>query len=68
MVLVLFVVGGYYAYKYVVEPDTAAAVGCKSQHNNCMVNCRKSTSEAPQAQACQEECNRKAAACVEPKR
>jgi len=67
-VLVLFVVAGYYAYKYVVEPDTVAAASCKSQLNNCMVNCRKSTTEAPQAQACQEECTRKGASCVEPKR
>jgi hypothetical protein len=67
-VLVLFVVGGYYAYKYVVEPDTVAAASCKSQHSSCIVDCRRTTSEAPQAQACQEECSRKAAVCVEPKR
>src|SRR6266446_6006752 len=47
--------GGYYVYKYVVEPDTVAAASCKSQQNSCLVNCRKSTSEAPQAQACQED-------------
>ena len=68
VVLILFVAGGYYVYKYVVEPDTVAAASCKSQQNTCLVNCRKSTSEAPQAQACQEECNRRAAACTEPKR
>ena len=66
--LLLFVVGGYYLYKYVVEPDAVAAASCKSQLNSCMASCRKTTSEAPQAQACQEECNRKAAACTEPKR
>jgi hypothetical protein len=67
-VLVLFVVGGYYIYKYVIEPDSVSAVSCKSQLNSCMVSCRKTTTEAPQAQACQEECNRKAASCTEPKR
>ena len=45
-----------------------SAVSCKSQLNSCMVSCRKTTTEAPQTQACQEECNRKAASCTEPKR
>ena len=68
VVLAIAVVAGYYAYKYVLEPDAVSAASCKSQLNSCMVNCRKGTSEAPQAQACQEECSRKAAACTEPKR
>ena len=63
VVLVLFVVGGYYAYKYVMEPETVSAPSCKAQLNSCMTNCRKTTTEAPQAQACQQECSAKAASC-----
>ena len=66
--LVLFAVGGYYIYKYVIEPDSVSAVSCKSQLNSCMVSCRKTTTEAPQAQACQESCQRDAAACEARKR
>ena len=29
VVLVLFVAGGYYAYKYAMEPDTVATPSCK---------------------------------------
>ncbi len=69
VVLALFVAGGYYAYKYAMEPDTAAgAPSCKAQLNACTVNCRKTTTEAPQYQACQQECNAKAGSCEEPKR
>ena len=68
VVLVLFAVGGYYAYKYVMEPESVAAPSCKGQLNSCTVNCRKTTTEAAQYQACQQECNAKAASCEEPKR
>jgi hypothetical protein len=68
IVLILFVGGGYYAYKYAMEPDTVSAPSCKARLNSCLASCRKTTSEAPQAQACQEDCNNKAASCVEPKR
>lgn len=68
VVLAIFVAGGYYAYKYVMEPDTVSAPSCKAQLNSCMANCRKTTSEAPQAQACQQDCNNKSASCVEPRR
>ena len=67
VVLVLFAAGGYYAYKYVMEPDTVAAPSCKAQLNSCTVNCRKTTTEAGQYQACQQECNAKAASCVDPR-
>jgi hypothetical protein len=54
---------GYYIYKSVMEPDSVSAPTCKSQLNSCMVNCRKSTTEAPAAEACQNDCQRNAAAC-----
>ena len=68
VILAIAGAAGYYIYKSVFEPESVSAPSCKSQLNSCMANCRKSTSEAPQAQACQEDCNRKAAACTEPKR
>jgi hypothetical protein len=68
VVIALFVAGGYYAYKYAMEPDTVSAPSCKAQLNSCIANCRKTTTEAAQNQACQQDCNAKAASCVEPKR
>jgi len=68
IVLVLFAVGGYYAYKYVMEPETLTAPSCKALLNSCIANCRKTTTEAPQAEACQQNCNARAASCVEPRR
>ena len=63
VVLVLAVAGGYWVYKNVLEPETVSAPTCKQELNSCIARCRKSSSEAPQAQACQEECQRKAAGC-----
>jgi hypothetical protein len=68
VVLVLFAAGGYYAYKYVMEPETVSAPSCNAQLNSCTVNCRKTTTEASQYQACQQDCNAKAASCVEPRK
>lgn len=68
VVLALFVAGGYYAYKYAMEPESTSAPSCKAQLNSCTVNCRKTTTEAAQYQACQQDCNAKAASCEEPKR
>ena len=67
VVLVLFAAGGYYAYKYVMEPETVAAPSCNAQLFSCTSNCRKTRTEAPELQACQESCKAKAASCVEPK-
>ena len=68
VVLVLFAAGGYYVYKYVMEPETIAAPSCKAQLNSCITNCRKTKTEAPELLACQQACDGKAASCVEPKR
>jgi hypothetical protein len=68
VVLAIAIGGGYYAYKYAMEPDTLSAPSCKAQLNSCMASCRRTATEAPQEQACQQDCNRKAAACTEPKR
>ena len=63
VVIALFVAGGYYAYKYAMEPDSASPPSCKGQLNSCTVNCRKTTTEAQQYQACQLDCNAKAESC-----
>ena len=68
VVLVLFAVGGYYVYKYVMEPETIAEPSCKAQLNSCLANCRKTKTEAPEMLACQQGCDGRAASCVEPKR
>ena len=59
---------GYYIYKSVFEPESVSAPSCKSQLNSCITNCRKTSTEAPQVQACQESCQRDAAACEARKR
>lgn len=53
---------GYYAYKALTgagEPET-----CNEAFNHCMKTCRRTTSEAPASQACQEACRRDQAACA----
>jgi hypothetical protein len=68
VVIAIFVAAGYYAYKYAMEPDTVSAPSCREQLNRCTANCRKTNTEAPGVQACQETCKQNAAACEEKKR
>jgi len=68
VILAIAGAAGYYIYKSVFEPESVSAPSCKSQLNSCLANCRKTTTEAPQAQACQESCQRDAAACEARKR
>jgi hypothetical protein len=68
VVLAIAGAAGYYVYKNVFEPDSVSAVSCKSQLNSCIAKCRKTTTEAPQTQACQEDCQRNAADCEAKKR
>jgi hypothetical protein len=52
---------GWYAYKGLTgagEPES-----CNEAFNHCMKTCRRTTSEAPAAQACQEACQHDAAEC-----
>ena len=61
IVLVVAAAFGYYAYKALTgagEPES-----CKEAANHCMKTCRRTTTEAPAAQACQEACSRDQAAC-----
>jgi len=62
IVLAIAVAAGYYAYKGITgagEPES-----CKEAFNECMKTCRRTTTEAPAAQACQEACMLDQAACV----
>ncbi|HET7669664.1 MAG TPA: hypothetical protein VFK84_04630 [Burkholderiales bacterium] len=61
IIIVLLAVGGYYAYTEFMAPE--APPSCKAQLNSCVAKCRKSASEAPAMQACQDACQREAAAC-----
>jgi hypothetical protein len=63
VILALAGAAGYYIYKSVMEPGSVSAPSCKSQLNSCIATCRKTTTEAPAAQACQETCQRDASAC-----
>ena len=61
IVLVIAVALGYYAYQALT--GTGEAPSCKEAFNHCMKTCRRTTTEAPAAQACQEACQRDQAAC-----
>ena len=47
IVLVVAVVLGYYVYKTYTAPES-----CAEAFNHCMKTCRRTTTEAPAAQAC----------------
>jgi len=61
IVLAVAVAAGYYGYKAVSGEGEAPS--CKSAFSSCMKLCRRTTTEAPAAQACQEACQRDQAAC-----
>jgi hypothetical protein len=52
---------GYYAYKGISGSDGAPT--CRGALDTCMKICRRTTTEAPAAQACQESCQRDSDAC-----
>ncbi len=66
VVLAIAIAAGYYAYTAVSGGD--AAPGCKGAFTACMQKCRRTTTEAPAAQACQEGCQRNLTACERPGR
>lgn len=61
IVLAIAAVAGYYIYKAVMGGDEAPS--CKSAFAACMQNCRRTTTEAPAAQACQQACSGDADTC-----
>jgi hypothetical protein len=62
VVLAILVAAGYYAYKsLLLAPDEPPS--CKAALSSCVANCRKTNTEAPDVQACQERCSRTAEEC-----
>ena len=62
IILALLIGGIYYAYtQFVAAPKEPPS--CKAKLNACSVNCRRTATEAPAMQACQESCQREAASC-----
>ena len=62
-IVILAVIGvlGYYGWKALMEDETTPT--CSAEQNSCLARCRKTSTEAPAMQACQEECARRFAAC-----
>ena len=61
LVVAIAVVAGYYAYKGVMGVDETPT--CNSTFTACMQSCRRTSTEAPAAQACQEACKSDFDAC-----
>ena len=61
VVIAIAVVAGYYVYKGVTGGGEAPT--CDGTFTACMQICRRTSTEAPAAQACQEACKRDAEAC-----
>lgn len=63
IVLIALAVVGYYVYQQYLGKESEAPPSCKAALNACIANCRKTTSEAADNQACQQRCNAQARAC-----
>jgi hypothetical protein len=61
IILVVAALFGYYAYKAIT--GAGEPTSCKEGFNECMKICRRTTTEAPAAQACQDSCQRDLSAC-----
>jgi len=61
IVLVVALAVGYYAFKALTGAGERPS--CRESFNECMKICRRTTTEAPAAQGCQEACQRDQAAC-----
>jgi hypothetical protein len=64
VVLAIVVAAGYYRYKVVSGEDQAPS--CGSAFTACMQKCRRTATEAPAAQAGQEDCQRDLVGCGPP--
>jgi len=60
IVLAIAIAVGYYAYKGIWTDE---AFSCNGAFTACMQKCRRTATEAPAAQACQEACQRDKDAC-----
>ena len=62
IVLILLAVGGYYLYVEMFVGETRP-MSCTEANQACMKNCRRTSTEQPQIEACQKECKSKLDAC-----
>jgi hypothetical protein len=53
----------WYAYKGIWQAD-GQQPGCEAALNACLKNCRRTTTEASDAQRCQQACRREAESCA----
>jgi hypothetical protein len=63
VVLAIAAAGGWWVYKNVFEADSVSAPSCESQQASCMTNCRKTSTDSAQIQACQDGCRRNMTSC-----
>jgi Tfp pilus assembly protein PilE len=61
VILLVLAFIGYYVYKQFLTSDEVPS--CKAVLQGCMKDCRRTTTEAPAAQACQDACQRDVEAC-----
>ena len=64
IVLIALAIIGYYVYQQFLGAESEAPPSCKAALNACIANCRKTTSEAADNQACQRRCSAQAEACT----
>ena len=61
IIVAIGVVALYYVYKGVTGEDEAPS--CRSAHTACLQNCRRTRTEAPELQKCQDACRHDVDAC-----
>lgn len=61
--LIALAVIGYYVYQQYLGAGSKEPPSCRAALNACIANCRKTTSEAADNQACQQRCTDQARAC-----
>jgi hypothetical protein len=62
IILVLAAIAGYFVYQEVFI-GSSDGPSCKQAHQNCMKQCRRTTTDQGAALACQNECQRAFDAC-----
>jgi hypothetical protein len=63
IVVAIAVAVAWYAYKGIWQAGDEQP-GCAAELNACLKNCRRTTTEASDAQRCQQACQREADACA----
>jgi hypothetical protein len=63
VILIALAVIGYFVYQQFLGAESDKPPSCKAALNACSAGCRRTTSEAPDYQACLKACERQADAC-----